>query len=403
MVFEVGEEEPGQGQGVQVGVLEFHPLSDRGGADEARVKVGVVGDEEHFPACVGALAHEVKEGLESLCLGGSVLHHIVGDARELDDLLGNGHLGVDEGVEGIQDLSVSDLHRTDFRDAAVLYRQTRGLDIEDHCFPVHVAGAFAVEGGGGVVDEVGLHAPDDLLADLLCGEHGVLIGLDVAVVGDGDGLVPPLVGLLDQIRGGNDGIHGGHLGMDVQLHTLLLGLVLAGDLGDLGDGVVVEEEVGAFGLVAAHLPLGVASHGHHRAVGDDLADLVGILGGSGTPHLQGSGIVGDVEGDVEFIALAGGLLGKSKDLAQHHDVAHRLVDSGQGGGDDVKLTAHGILGLGDIEVHEADPHTPVFHHGGLHRTASLPKEGLDTGEDLGLLGGLGGLVGLCLGGLALGH
>ena len=402
VVFEVREEEAGQGQGVQVGVLELIPASHRRGADEARVKVGVVGNEQYFPARVGAFAHEIEEGLERLCLGGSVLHHIVGDARELHDLLGNGHLGVDEGVEGIQDLSILDLHRADLGHAAVLHRESRGLNIEDHRFPVHVSGAVAVEGGGGVVDEVGLHAPDDLLADLLGGEHGVLVGLDVAVVGDGDGLMPPLVGLLDQIRGGDDGVHGGHLGMDVQLHPLLLGLVLAGDLGNLGDGVVVEEEVGALGLVAAHLPLGVAPHGHHRAVGHHLADLVGILGGSGTPHLQGGGIVGDVEGDVEFIALTGGFLGKSKDLAQHHDVAHGLVDSGQGGGDDVKLTAHGVLGLGDIEVHEADPHTAVFHHGGLHRTASLPKKGLDTGEDLGFLCGLGGLVGLCLGGLALG-
>ena len=300
-------------------------------------------------------------------------------------------------------MSVLDLHRADLGHAAVLDRQARGLDIEYHRFPVHVAGALAVEGGGGVVDEVGLHAPDDLLADLLGGEHGVLVGLDVAVVGDGDGLMPPLVGLLDQVRGGDDGVHGGHLGMDVELHPLLLGLVLAGGAADLGDGVVVEKEVGALGRVSAHFPLGVASHGHYRAVGHHLTDGVGVLGEhADTADLQRSGIIGDVKGNIEFIALSCRLLGKAEDLAQHHDVAHGLVDGGQGGGDNVKLTAHGELGLGYIEVHEADLHATVFDDGGLHRAASLAVEGLDPGEDLGLLGGLGILL-ILLGGLALGQ
>ena len=46
------------------------------------------------------------------------------------------------------------------------------------------------------------------------------------MVGDGNGGVPPLDGPLHRILGVGEGIHQGHLGVEVELHPLFRGVVL---------------------------------------------------------------------------------------------------------------------------------------------------------------------------------
>ena len=338
-----------------------------------------MGDQQQIPAIL-MLADELEEGAKSGIFLGGILHHLVGDACELDNLLGNRHFGVDEGVEGVHYFPVFDFDRTDFGDAAILHGQTRGLDIENNGFLVHWTGAVSVERGGGVVDEVGLHTPNYLLTDFFSSQHGVLVGLDVAMVGDGNGGVSPFVGLLDQVRGRDDGVHGGHLGVDVKLYPLLFCLVLAGYAADFGNGVVVEQQVGALGAVAAHFPLTVTAERQHSAVGHHLGDGVRVFGEKiAGSYLDGGRVIGQIKGDVEFISLAVWFLGETKDLAQNHQVPSGLVNGGQRGGDDIEFSADGVLGGGNVKVHKADPDQAVANDGGMDGTASLGEKGLHPG------------------------
>ena len=76
-----------------------------------------------------------------------------------------------------------------------------------------------------VVDVVALAAVENL--DVFCRMHRVRERLRAAVVGDGNCLVPPAFGALDDVavgpclrENGRERVHGGHVGVQMQLHTL---------------------------------------------------------------------------------------------------------------------------------------------------------------------------------------
>ena len=63
----------------------------------------------------GAAIHKVEESLQRLGQTGGIGQHGIGDARKTDDLGGQAALGIDEGLEPVHDLAVTQHHRTDLR------------------------------------------------------------------------------------------------------------------------------------------------------------------------------------------------------------------------------------------------------------------------------------------------
>ena len=374
VVLEVGQQVTSQGKGIHIRIFKGQAATLGGGTDKARIKIGVMRDQGHLTTVL-TLAEECKKCFQCFPLGGCTLDHIVGNARELDDIGRNGALGVNEGLEGVQNLSVADAHRTDLGNAAGKGRETSGLNIKDHGGVLQTVRALTVNRTCGVIDEVCLHAPDDLLADLLGGQHGILISLHVSVVGNRHGRVSPLLRLLDEVRGRNQGVHRGHLSMYVQLHTLDGGVILALDAADLGDGVMVEQKIRALGAVATNLALGVAAQGDHRTVLDHRREGIGILGEHiGATHLNGGGVIGHVKGNIELISLPCGLLLEAKYLAQNDQSASGAVNGRDGGGEDVKLPSDRIFGRGNIKLHKADLHAAILHVGGVSRAGVFSKK-----------------------------
>ena len=86
---------------------------------------------------------------------------------------------------------------------------------------------------GHEVAQIALHAGDELDIVLLGRAEGSREGLRRAMVGDGDGGVSPLGGLLDQAARVGHAVHGGHVGVHVQFDALFLGRILALGLGHL--------------------------------------------------------------------------------------------------------------------------------------------------------------------------
>ena len=245
-----------------------------------------------------------------------VRNHLVGDAGQLRDLFGDGHLGVDEGVEAVQHLALTDAHRADLGDAAVRHRETGGLNIEDDKLAVQPLVAFAVERAGGVVHKIGFHAVDDLHAALLFGgEHHLGEGLHVTVVGDGDGGMPPALCRGNGVGGVDDGVHLRHDAVHVQLHALFLGFVGAQHGFDLHD-VLRAHDVLAEEVVAAHTPVdGVALAGLH------VADKARLLLRKGGAQINRGIAVRDADGDIGLVAAAGILGLDGVDLAHDDEAA----------------------------------------------------------------------------------
>ena len=77
-----------------------------------------------------------------------------------------------------------------------------------------------------VVHHIGIHAVENANVVLLCSAHGIGIALHHIVVGNGDGLVAPGLGLLREIVDGVGAVHIAHFRVDVQLDALFRAFVL---------------------------------------------------------------------------------------------------------------------------------------------------------------------------------
>ena len=211
-VLDVLEHRAAHGDRIDVDVREFHVVPAAGRAQERGVEARVVRDEDR------ALPAEFKERAHGLFLFRRAPHHFVGDAGQLGDLLRNRLFGVDERVEALGDLAAVDAHRADFGDALGLRRKAGRLEVEADEIRVEPRVRLAGDGGHKVVDKIAFDAVDDLevaaaLFDLEPGVHRVREGLRDAVVGDRNGLLAPLVRLVDEVRGGGHAVHRGHVGM----------------------------------------------------------------------------------------------------------------------------------------------------------------------------------------------
>ncbi len=159
------------------------------------------------------------------------------------------------------------------------------------------------------------------------------------MVGDGDGRVAPGDGLLDDGGGVRQGVHVGHLGVEVQLHPLLRGGVLPGLVGDLHNVEGAQLNVLA---VAAQLHIALDPEPHPR--GNGVLHGLGLL----ALHVLGDGdgipVIRHVEGQPPDAGLAGLVALGGKDLALYHHGAHFGVQAVDGDGLALDLPAHEDVG-----------------------------------------------------------
>ena len=104
-----------QNERIDVGRLEGDIQALTCGCHEADVKVRVVGTK-------GPSSHEVQKFRENFLNRGRTLQHLVGNARELNDLGKKLSARRDEGLEGIKHLIALHDCRADLDDRVVLRR-----------------------------------------------------------------------------------------------------------------------------------------------------------------------------------------------------------------------------------------------------------------------------------------
>ena len=280
-------------------------------ADEADVKLRVVGRQ-------GPPVHEVQKGPDGLLLAGGTHQHLVGDAGELDDVGGQGALGVYEGLEALLHFPMFQDDRTDLRDDLRLLVQARRLQVKADDGLVQVLVQAAPDGQAlvHVVDVIGLRAQQDLTL-ALARAPGVREGLGHAVVRDGNGRVAPGDGPLHCVLGVGQGVHGGHTGVQVQLHPLLRGIVLLDLLFRRLDGqgfqdhvVVKAVQVQPPGDLQVHSGFDAVDNGHPLVPRHEFA------------HADGAGAVGHVKADDPGVALFQLPVLHSEHVALHRHDAH---------------------------------------------------------------------------------
>ena len=185
VLAQIGQQVLGENQRINGGVGEIPSHALAAHPEKAHVKVGVVGGK-------GALTHPVQKGIQRLALAGGVRHHLVGNARQLHHLTGDGLLRLDKGIVPLPDLPVFQHHGTDLRDIVPVAVQSGGLNVEAHDLVVQRGIRLAVNHHPvvHVIDIVRLHAVEDF--DFVPGGVPcVWEGLGDAVVGDGNRLVSP--------------------------------------------------------------------------------------------------------------------------------------------------------------------------------------------------------------------
>ena len=335
----------------------------------------------------GPVPGEGQKGPQGLLLGGGPLQHLVGDPGEVDDLRGQDTPRGDKGVEPVGDLPVPQDDGADLDDDLILFVQACGLDVKtddlvreggvrlsvDHHPVVHV------------VEVVGLHPVEEL--DLLGRVPGVREGLGHPVVGDGNGRVAPGLRPLDHVpvrpqlghhRG--EGVHGGHGGVQVELHPLLRRVVLlhgplrGHDRHRLHHHIPVEAvHVQPALHLQVHSLLDAVHQGLALVPGEEFADADGV------------GVVGQVEGHHPGPPLLQLPVVHGEHVALHHHRAHVQLQIPDGDGRLGDGLAKDGLALGGL--------LPPVGRGSLLGAplTGRPADSLGAGKGVVLRGG-GGLL-----------
>ena len=242
------------------------------------------------------------------------------------------------GLEFLQNLAIAHLDRRDFRDFLMLRLQAGGLSIKAHkgfC-QRRVIGAPHHRYIAGIVDIICLHAVQHLDVNFVAfnGMHGLRKRLRHAMVCDGNGLMSPVLCPLHQVLGGGHAVHGGHVGVQMQLHALLFRCIHAYFLlalhntGGIHDGLF-------FKVIIADLALYRQVH----AGLDEIHIFPGLFLCQEFAHTHGTMQVGDIKAHLnpflagilaldfpgfhkENLAADGGAVHRSQCLRNRH---HRLV------------------------------------------------------------------------------
>ena len=310
-----------QNEGVHIGGIEVQPHLSAARPDEADVELRVVCRQR-------AAVDEPQERRQRLLQLGRIGQHSVRDAGQADDLRRQPPVGVHKGLEPLRDLAVFQHHRTDLGDGLPFHLQARRLDVEAHDLVGKRLLLRAMYGDAVVqiVDEIALHAVEDL--DLpLARVPGLGERLHRAVVGDGDGGMAPRRRLLHHLAHIREGVHGAHLGMQVQLHPLLRGRVLPSLVLDAHDAHRLQLQVFA---VEGQRQLGQYPQPH--AVADGAAQHLGLLLVHVLPDGHGAVLIGHVEAQAPLAGPAPLVALHTKDPALHHGHAHFQIQLRDGDG-----------------------------------------------------------------------
>ena len=373
VLAQVGQQVLGQDQAVHRGVVEGDAVLLTAGGDKAHVKLRVVGGKRPVPG-------KDQKRLQRLLLGGGAHQHLVGDAGELDDLRRQDAARRHEGVEAVGNLPVFQYHRADLNDDLILLVQSGGLNVKADDLPVEGLTDLPVDGHPvvHVVDVVGLHAEENL--HLLGRVPRVGEGVGHAVVGDGDGGMAPFLQTLDGVfRHRRIGlgphrrqcVHGGHGGVEMELHPLLLRRVHPHRLFRLGHGHRLQHHV-AVKAVQVQTALDLQVHSLLDAVHQGLA----LVAGEELVDPDGAGIVGHVKGHHPGAPLFQLLVVHGEDVALHHHHAHVQLQLSH---------SHGRLGDGLAEDGLAPRFFPVpLGGGGMgHVLHGRFPQGFRPGEGVG--------------------
>ena len=168
---------------------------------KAHVKFGVMGRQ-------GPVPHPVQEVIQRRLLARGVRHHGIGDAGQLHNVAGDGTSRIDKGVVLIDHHTLLQYHSTDFGNPLPPAVQSGGLDVKADDFRVQRQVTVAVDHHAviHIIDIISFHAVDhfDLIA---CRAGRVREGLGNAVVGDGNGGMPPGDGPLHRVLHLRQGVH----------------------------------------------------------------------------------------------------------------------------------------------------------------------------------------------------
>ena len=261
-----------------------------------------------------------------------VLEHAVGNAGEIHNFLGQGPAGVHKALEPAQLLAVLEDYPADFNDLVPEAGQASGLQVKGHIGPreIHVPQAVHHNPVVHIIDIISFAAVEHL--DGLAGSrhnglpgglHGLGKCLGTAVVGDGNGGVAPGGGLFYGGGRFGEGVHVGHVGVQVQLHPLVLGGVQAlwGAVGQNGHGL-------QYHLIVVPVDYRFAQHFNPSAHlgGVHNGPALGYLAGAEKPvDPDGAGEIGDVHAHHQGVALGQLPVLHRKDLAGHAGRAHVQV------------------------------------------------------------------------------
>ena len=111
MLFQIGIDITAHRYRIEIRIFKRKSRLFCRAADKADVKAGIVRNQQLIPA-----ADERKERFQRFLHLGRTGYHLIGDARELRNILGNRTFGIDERIEAVKHLAVFDADRTDFRD-----------------------------------------------------------------------------------------------------------------------------------------------------------------------------------------------------------------------------------------------------------------------------------------------
>ena len=267
--------------------------------------------------------------------------HTVCNAGKIHDLLIQLTTRVNKGLETVDFLAVLHDDGTDFDDGIVPGGKSGGFQIKGNKFVVegNILAAVNHDPVIHIVDVVAFAAVEDLdgiirschlgrTLPILHGMKRIGKGLAAAVIGDGNGPMSPCSCLLDSGRSDRQGIHGAHIGMQVQFHPLLpfckilpLGKRTWHHGKGLQDHFIVK-------LIDHQLALDP----QHHAVFHIVQERLRLIGFHKAVNTNGAGIVGHIKIDDPGISLFQFLMLHRKNPALHDDTAHIQIQLGHGNG-----------------------------------------------------------------------
>ena len=216
---EVRQQQPCQGYCVQYRGIEGQPQFFRIMANKSHIKARIVGYKR-------GISHKLQKFRQYLVDFWVWKHHGVIDARQLLDIKGNGHLGIDEGRIFVLNLSINHFHGPDLDDGILFGAESRGLDVKHHVCTGKALASGILHQLLGVVHQIAFHPVEHLKGiALVQGVVRVRECLDAAMVCDSHcGHAPFLCPLDDALHIG-DPVHITHLGVAVELHPLFQAVV----------------------------------------------------------------------------------------------------------------------------------------------------------------------------------